>query len=184
MGKADMTTQQTGEIGGDRSARRTSGGVSGGVAGIGQLPAFELPDARGGTVRSWDYKSRRHLVLWLAGATPDQSALAAMATREGAIQAEGAALLVIVRASPDVARQIGSDSGLHGPILADGDGRVHARLDAGQPTLLVADRNGTIYWRAPDAGGRPDLDEALSWLRYLNILEPECGTFVPAWPVE
>lgn len=179
-----METQQTGEIDGEQSARRTSAGVSGGVAGIGQLPAFDLPDAGGGRVRSWDYKSRRHLVLWLAGATPDQRALAAMATRKGEIQAEGAALLVIVRGSPDRARQIGCDSGLHGPVLADGDGRVHARLAAEQPTLLVVDRNGTVYWRAPVAGGQPDLDEALSWLRYLNILEPECGTCVSAWPEE
>ena len=29
-----------------------------------------------------------------------------------------------------------------------------------------------------------DLTEALSWLAYLNILEPECGTCVPAWPLE
>lgn len=29
----------------------------------GQLPAFDLPAAGGGRVRSWDYKSRRHLVL-------------------------------------------------------------------------------------------------------------------------
>ena len=55
---------------------------------------------------------------------------------------------------------------------------------AHEPTLIVADRNGTFYWRAPDEAGRPDLDEALSWLQYLNILEPECGTCVPAWPSE
>jgi hypothetical protein len=24
----------------------------------------------------------------------------------------------------------------------------------------------------------------VAWLRYLNILEPECGTCVPAWPLE
>src|SRR5205823_6412343 len=46
-----------------------------GVAGLGQLPAFELPAASGGRVRSWDYKSRRHLVLWLAG--PRRGALLA-----------------------------------------------------------------------------------------------------------
>jgi peroxiredoxin len=179
-----MAGQQPQDKSVDEHAGTTSGSVSGGVAGIGQLPAFELPAAGGGQVRSWDYKSRRHLVLWLAGATPDPRALTEAAAREREMQDEGAVLLVIVRGSPEQAEQLRSAVGLRGPLLADGDGRVHARLAAGQPLLVVADRNGTIYWRTPVAGGQPDLDEALSWLRYLNILEPECGTCVPAWPVE
>jgi hypothetical protein len=83
--------------------------------------------------------------------------------------------------------QIRSQAGLRGPDLADSDGRVHARLEVEHPSLIVADRNGTIYWRywrAPVAAGQPAFDEAVSWLRYLNILEPECGTCVPAWPLE
>jgi hypothetical protein len=100
------------------------------------------------------------------------------------VQAEGAALLVVLRAPRAQAAQIRSQAGLRGPVLADSDGRVHARLEAEHPTLIVADRNGTIYWRAPVEAGRPDFDEAVSWLRYLNILEPECGTCVPAWPLE
>ena len=168
----------------DEPAGTPSGAVSGGVAGIGQLPAFELPDAGGAQVRSWDYKSRRHLVLWLAGSAPEPRALAQAAARERELRDEGAVLLVIVHGSQEQAKQVHSDAGLRGPVLADSAGRVHARFAARQPILVVADRNGTIYWRAPVAGGRPDLDEALSWLRYLNILEPECGTCVPAWPVE
>ncbi len=58
------------------------------------------------------------------------------------------------------------------------------RIGAHAPTLLVADRNGTVYYRAPVVEGRPELDEEQSWLGYLNILEPECGTCVPAWPPE
>jgi peroxiredoxin len=174
-----MVSQQS-----DDHARGASGAVSGGVAGIGQLPAFELPAAGGGTVRSWDYKSRQHLVLWLAGATPDRCALVEAATREPEVQAEGAALLVMLCAPQAQAAQIRAQTGLRGPVLADSDGRVHARLGAQHPTLIVADRNGTIYWRVPVAAGQPDFDEAVSWLRYFNILEPECGTCVPAWPLE
>ena len=155
-----------------------------GVAGLGQLPTFELPAAGGGQVRSWDYRSRRHLVLWLAGPTPDRRALAEVAAREPEVQAEGAVLLVVLAAPRERAEQIRSESGLRGPVLADADGRVHARLTAHEPTLVVADRNGTIYWRAPVEASRPDLGDALSWLQYLNILEPECGTCVPAWPPE
>jgi peroxiredoxin len=158
--------------------------MSGGVAGLGQLPAFELSAAGGGRVRSWDFKSRRPLVLWLAGALADRRALTALAAREPELRAEGAALVVVLLGPRERAEQLRSEAGLRGPVLIDGDGQVHARLAAHQPTLFVVDRSGTIYWRAPCAPGRPDLDEALSWLRYLNILEPECGTCVPAWPTE
>lgn len=155
-----------------------------GLAGLGQVPPFDLPAAGGGRVRSWDYKGRRHLVLWLAGDAPDRGALAAAARYEPALQAEGAVLLVFLQTSCERAEQMRAGTGLHGPVLADQDGRVHARLAAHQPYLVVADHNGTIYWRAPVMSSQPDVEEAISWLQYLNILEPECGTCVPAWPVE
>jgi peroxiredoxin len=159
-------------------------GISRGVAGLGPLPAFELPAAGGDQVRSWDYRGRRHVVLWLAGACPDGHALMGAAAREAEVQAEGAVLVVVLRGSAERADEVRAMAGLRGPVLADADGAVHARIGADEPTLLVADRSGTVYWRAPVVDGRPDLDEALSWLGYLNILEPECGTCEPAWPPE
>jgi hypothetical protein len=48
----------------------------------------------------------------------------------------------------------------------------------------VTNRNGTIFWRAGLEDARAGFEKAHSWLEYLNILEPECGTCVPAWPVE
>jgi hypothetical protein len=161
-----------------------AGANSGGVVGLRQLPAFELPAAGGGRVRSWDYRGRRHLVLWLVGDRPDRDGLARAAARESAIRADGAELLVIASMPREQAAEIRAGAGFRGPVLADSEGHVHARLGAREPMLLVADRNCTVYWRAPLAGGEPDLDEALSWLGYLNILEPECGTCVPAWPPE
>jgi hypothetical protein len=161
-----------------------SGARSGGVSGFGALPAFELPAVGGGSVRSWDYRGRRHLVIWLAGREPDRGALEHVAAREVEIRAEGAELLVVLLGSIRQAERIGAETGPRGRILADADGRVHERVDGLGPTLLVTDRNGAIYWRAPVSAGAPDIDEALSWLGYLNILEPECGTCVPAWPPE
>lgn len=157
---------------------------SGGVAGIGQLPVFALPAAGGEEVRSWDFKGRRPLVVWLAGAAPPEQALTEAAARLPAIHAEGAALLVIVRAPLADAEALRRRTGIPAPVLADADGRIHDRLGASRPTLFVTDRNGTIYWRAVAPDARPDLDEALSWLGYIGILEPECGTCVPAWPME
>ena len=158
-------------------------GVSRGLAGLGQLSSFDLEEVDGERVRSWDYRGRRHLVIWLAGPAPEASELAEAARQEPALRAEGAELLVVVLGSAEQAGKL-DRAGLRGPVLADPDGRLHERLVAPRPTLLVTDRNGTIFWRARLEEARAGFEEARSWLEYLNILEPECGTCVPAWPVD
>ena len=77
-------------------------------------------------------------------------------------------------------------SGQPGRGLVDAAGRVHERLGAAEPELLVVDRDGTIYWpaRPDEAPAERLLGEAIGWLKYMNILEHECGTCVPAWPDE
>lgn len=157
-------------------------GVNAGLAGLGQLPIFELPAAGGGTLRSWSFRGRRALVLWLAGPEPERPALVAGAAIEPRVRQEGAELVTVIASSVERAEQVRRAAGLQGPVLADADGRLHARLGAAPSALLVTDRNGTIFWHTPLQGQPPPFDEALSWLEYLNILEPECGSCVPAWP--
>jgi hypothetical protein len=154
--------------------------VSGGIGGIGLLPAFTLPRAAGGCVRSWDYKGRTALVLWLlAGQQPSHAALAAVQAAYPRLRGEDAELLVLQIGPPDVLGVLGSQ--LPSGLLADRDASVHRRLSALTPTLLVADRDGAVYWRSPVAEV-PDFEEALSWLAYINLLEPECGCCAPCWP--
>ena len=159
-------------------------GESNGVAGLGQMPSFVLTAASGDEVRSSAFRSRRHLVLWLAGAGPGASALSRAAECESAMRTEGAELLVVVKGEVDEAKRLWVETGRRLNVLADRAGELHAALGAQKPMVLVADRNATIYWRTEVEADRADFDEALSWLGYLNILEPECGTCVPAWPVE
>ncbi len=161
--------------------RTESRGESRGVAGLGQLPAFELPRATGGGWRSWEQRGRHNWVIWLAGASPDRGDVRHAAAHQAELGDELAELILIVRGAWEP-----SDAGAEspGPVLVDADGRLHARLGAGGPTLLVTDRHGTIYWRTRIEDFRADFAEALSWLEYLNILEPECGSCVPAWPTE
>ena len=162
-------------------------GRSRGLAGLGTLPAFELPEVGGGTARSWDYRSRDHLVLALAGPEPGGPLIEALAARERDVRAEDAAVLVVFQTEGDQAKQAWERGGRPGRALVDADGRVHARLGAGtEPELLVIDRDSTIYWRASLSEASADrlLTEAISWLQYMNILEHECGTCVPAWPDE
>lgn len=160
-----------------------SDGESAGVAGLGQLPSFTLPSAAGGEVRSWSYRGRRNLVVWFAGASPDPVAVREAAERRSEVQAEDGELLIVVRASPAAARALRERAGADAPLLADEDGEFQRAAEVATPTLFVTDRSRQIYWRAP-AVGRPPLTDAISWLAYLNILEPECGTCVPAWPPE
>ncbi len=166
------------------SKNRESRGVSNGVAGLGQLPSFTLPAAGGGNISASDYRSRRHLVIGLVGAAPSHEVLQAAATREEAIRAEGAELVIVLRAPLERVEQVRSELGWRGLMLADADGTVHTRVGADEPTVLVVHRNSMIYWRALLTDAAATFDEAVSWLGYLNILEPECGTCVPAWPPE
>ena len=162
-------------------------GHSRGLAGLGSLPAFELPAVDGGAVRSWDYRSREHVVVVLAGAEPDGALLSELGRRERDVRSEDAAVLVVMRSQADRARDVWERSGRPGRALVDAEGRIHARVGPdGEPELLVVDRDGTIYWRAALSEAPPErlLDEALIWLQYMNILEHECGTCVPAWPDE
>lgn len=167
-----------------RDRTESSGSESAGLAGLGALPGFEAPATSGGLVRSWDYRGRRHLVLWLADADPSCDAVTEAAAHENAIRSEGAELLVVIRGTLEPAERARAAMPLGGTMLADADGDVHALLGAEQPTLLVVGRNGIMYWRTPFAVGYGHFDEAVSWLDYLNILEPECETCAPAWPAD
>jgi hypothetical protein len=154
--------------------------LSGGIGGIRLLPLFTLPGAAGGCVRSWDYKGRTALVIWLlAESHPSDAALAACTAAYPPLRGEAAELLVIQISPSDALGVLGGR--LPGALLADPDASVHRRLNALKPTLLVADRDGVVYWRSP-VEEVPDFAEALSWLAYVNLLEPECGCCAPCWP--
>ena len=159
-------------------------GESAGVAGLGQLPTFSLPAGDGSTFHSWDYRSRRNLVVWLAGASPSTAAVQEAVGRELELSEERAVLLTILHGDPDAARTLKHTSGFRGPVLADPDGRVHGLLGGGTPMLLVTDQNTTVYWRMAIEDGQPNFAEAVSWLRYIGILDPSCGACQPAWPAE
>jgi hypothetical protein len=154
--------------------------LSGGIGGIGLLPAFTLLTADGTRVRSGEYKGRAALVIWLlAERAPSDTAIATCAEAYSRLQAEDAELMVVQVGPPE---RLGALHGrLPGMLLVDPDGVVHRRLGATTSTLLVADRDGAMYWRSP-VPDVPDFAEALSWLGYINVLEPECGCYAPCWP--
>ncbi|MFN0073910.1 MAG: hypothetical protein ACKVVP_20715 [Chloroflexota bacterium] len=154
---------------------------SGGIAGIGQLPMLDLPAVSGDRLRSWDFRSRSHLVLLLLSGADSGLQMLAAQRHLASIRAENAELVIVSAHAPE--------PHLHGPvpsnrIAVDPELAAYRALGAMSGLLLVANKNGTIFWRQDLGLALPDFKEALSWLAYMNIIEPECGCCVPAWPVE
>jgi hypothetical protein len=138
---------------------------------------------------------RPSIVLVLAGEGDDQDWIAAAVAVEGEMRDWGAEVLWLV-AVPDAGRappaaEALRRAGAAGRVLVDAGGEVHRRLGAvdpagrARPGLIVADRVGEIRCRVDRQGAGPvDLRPAVEWVRYLGVIEPECGTCVPAWPAE
>jgi hypothetical protein len=101
----------------------------------------------------------------------------------------GGALLAIVAGTRDIAASLRRKSGAGVRFLADPGGELHRRLGqavSGQPVqgALVFERGGVLRYRLPPHPSEAEIHEALEWIRYLGIREPECSTCVPAWPAE
>jgi hypothetical protein len=148
---------------------------SGGIGGISQLPALELPALNGVTFRSWDYRSRTHLVLLF---TDDPEAALVSSETYRSLRAENAELIII-----GTGWQPGEQYEGPGVLAWDQDGVARTKLGIDGSEVLVANKNGTVYWRETFGSAGPNLSEALSWLGYINIIEPECGCCAPVWPI-
>jgi AhpC/TSA family len=174
--------------------------ASGTVPSIGDpLPMLELPDAAGRPVSLRFYRGRLSLVLVLTGEGGDQEWIAAAAAAEREMRDWGAEVLWIAAApepgrGPSAAEAL-LGAGVAGTVLIDAGGEAHRRLGAvdaagrrrthARPALIVADRLGEVRYRLDrDGAGPVDLQPAVEWARYLGVIEPECGTCVPAWPAE
>lgn len=94
-----------------------------------------------------------------------------------ALRAENAEVVIVTSSSPDSVP-------VAARVALDERGQARRTLGVARGALIVANKNSTVYWRQDIGDNAPDFAEALSWLQYLNIIEPECGCCVPAWPVE
>ena len=152
------------------------------------LPGFALPDTSGGTIRLWDFKQRRPVLLALphAGDCPVCRAwLAALAARRAELADLDAAVLLVLPEPAPRAREV--QAALHLPFtpLADEEGALRGAYGQGDGVgLYIADRYLECLgaWRAPDASGLPALEEPLTLL--LAAEQEDCGCGLPAWPEE
>jgi hypothetical protein len=118
--------------------------------------------ADGRAVWRRDFKGRRHLVLCFAAPLPDhvrRDLLAELTTRLPAFRAAGAEVVAFWPGDPPAEPAT---------ILADPDGRTHARYSATAPLLIAADRYGEIVLRRPLDNLPAALDEALAAIEWMQ----------------
>jgi len=119
------------------------------------VPHFDVTTVEGRRVRYRELWQRRNLIL--AALTPDQRDIAAhlssaLESRRGELDEAEAVVVVTADEIPGLPA----------------------------PQVVIADRWGEIVYRSPQAaptGGAspfPDVDELLSWVRFIRMQCPEC----------
>ena len=142
------------------------------------IPPLTARTATGDTVRAWDYKQKKSLLIAFLHADCPlcQAFVARLASRNAEfVERDSAALLVSlepprwgVQATPQVV------------VVSDTNGRAaqdYLGTDAFGPMglarvgLFIADRYGELFaqWEARDADGLPPLADAFKWLKHTQL---------------
>lgn len=152
----------------------------------GQLPGFALPSAAGTTVRLWDFKQRRPLLIALthgADCPTCRAWLAALARERARLEEAQAAVLVLVPEPVERLRTLQAELDLPFTLLARDARATAAYLPAPDTgvALYAADRYGECVggWHAADADALPPLDAPLADLALADQGDCECA--IPAW---
>jgi peroxiredoxin len=157
------------------------------------IPPLTAQTPAGRTVRAWDYKQKKSLVIAFLHAGCERCIAFAdkLADHAAALTAREAIALLVFPPSPPAA--IVARCSAFFVVATDMSGRSQRAYlgdDAfgttGQRLLgvFVADRYGELYscWTVPDEDGLPDVALALSWLGQIEVACEECG--VTHWPAE
>lgn len=136
------------------------------------LPLLELPEAGGKTVRTWDYKGKRSLVLFLAhppGCPSCEAEAAELAGAYGELTEAGAEVLAVLPASQAEAADWKNRQDLPFPVLANEGG------ETGEAAVAVADRFGEVFGVAGGEEDHPRMgaDEIFGWLDFISVQCPE-----------
>lgn len=171
------------------------------------LPTFSLEDASGRTIRLWDYKQRRPILLVFvhgADCACCRAWLCTLADRQALLDELRVVTLVV---APESVERLGAMQEELGPVaivLSDAERAVAARY---LPSALAAARSAEGYerpgtagaarqpvglyaadrylhclgrWFAEDADTLPSLDEPLGEIAF--AVQEGCGCSLPAWP--
>jgi peroxiredoxin len=154
------------------------------------IPPLTARTPVGETVRAWDYKQKKSLLIaFLHAECPLCQALAErLASRRGElIEHDSVALLVSlgaprwgVSATPQLVLALDTNGRAARQYLGE-DALGSAGL--AQVGIFVADRYGELFaqWQAREADKLPPVLEVFKWLAYTQIVCEECNT--PQWPL-
>lgn len=154
------------------------------------IPPFELPAVnRGGTVQSWQYKQRKHLVIFFfngVGCAACCQLLQNFAQQYSRYQSVETEILAIASGALEPLQDWLAQTPMPFPMLHDEEGRVlrrYAGLGEGPLPVgvFVCDRFGELYTQTlvADAKNLPSEPETRDWAGFIDMRCPEC--FPPEW---
>lgn len=157
------------------------------------IPPLTARAADGRTIRAWDYKQKRSLLIAYlhSECTRCDEFLARLCARASDLNELEATALVILSATPPVSLAPGAPREV--VVATDMSGnsqRAFLGKDAFGPAgqarvgVFVADRYGELFaqWEGPSEDALPATGDALSWLGQIQIACEECGA--PHWPTD
>jgi len=155
------------------------------------IPPLTARTTAGQTIRAWDYKQKKNLVIAFlhAGCRRCEEFLSKLAACAAELaEREAVGLVVFAEALP-------AFENLPAQVIVAADIRGRSQRaylgeeafgPGGQERVgvFVADRYGELYaqWVARDEDGLPGMGELLDWLGQIQVACEECG--VSHWPAE
>jgi cytochrome c biogenesis protein CcmG/thiol:disulfide interchange protein DsbE len=126
-----------------------SSATVGGSALLGRpLPALELDDLDGRTVRIADLRGRPLILnIWASWCVPCREEFPLLVGANGEYRGRLAMLGIVHRDDPEAARRFAADQGATWPMLLDPDESAYrALLGIGVPQTYFVDADGIVRW--------------------------------------
>lgn len=149
------------------------------------IPFFNLPSTKGGYIKPWDYKQRKHLVIYFfrgADCAECRETLQKFAENYGEYMRLNAEVLAIGRDTLDNLIELTASMRLPYPVLSDENGEIADRYTYIEPetkgpvpSIFVADKFGSLEeeWIVGEEKELPGQDELLSLLTLFELRCPE-----------
>jgi hypothetical protein len=156
------------------------------------IPPLSLHTPVGSTVRAWDFKQKKNLVIAFLDldCAPCEEFFRALAARAAELRKkEAVALVAFLSPPPERLTHSLVEEIIAGADISGRGARAYLGEDAfasrglARTGVFVADRYGELIAQWVSPGHKfPQIEEILSWLDHIGIACDECS--IPQWPVD
>jgi hypothetical protein len=156
------------------------------------IPPLNLHMRDGRTVRAWDYKHKKNLVIAFLDldCAPCEEFFRDLAARAATLrEKEAVALAAFLSPLPERLAHSLPEEIIAGPDVSGRGARAYLGEDAfasrglARTGVFVADRYGELFAQWVSPGHRfPPMEEIFSWLDHVEMACEECS--VPQWPAD